>query len=96
MRLCSLEATMEDHLRDLRLRPDGTIDCEYYSMRARQRWAMAPRQAEQEIPAKRPFKQAKLFALAFAVATGAFWTIMLTSPPLTQAADEPVVIATAN
>jgi hypothetical protein len=63
MKLCSLEATMEDHLRDLRLRPDGTIDCEYYSNRARQRWAMAPRQDEQEIPAKSPFGQVKLFAL---------------------------------
>ena len=72
---------MEDHLRDLRLRPDGTIDCEYYSNRARQRWAMPPRQDEQEIPAKSPFRQAKLFALAFAVATGAFWTNMLTHCP---------------
>jgi hypothetical protein len=57
---------MKDHLRDLRLRPDGTIDCEYYSNRARQRWAMAPRQDEQEVPAKSPFGQVKLFALAFA------------------------------
>jgi hypothetical protein len=87
---------MEDHLRDLRLRPDGTIDCEYYSMRARQRWAMAPDQGEQELPAGGPFRQAKLFALACAVAMGTFWTIMVTSPPVTQAADEPVVIAIAN
>jgi hypothetical protein len=87
---------MEDHLGDLRLRPDGTIDCEYYSSRARQRWAMAPRQDEQEIPAQSPFRRVKLFALAFAVATGAFWTIMLASPPVTQAADEPAVIRTSN
>ena len=61
---------MEDHLRDLRLRPDGTIDCEYYSNRARQRWAMPPRQDEQEIQAKSRFGQVKLFALAFAVRHG--------------------------
>jgi hypothetical protein len=87
---------MEDHLRDLRLRPDGTIDCEYYSNCARQRWAIAPPQVEQEVPAKSPFRQVNLLALAFAVATGTFWTIMVTSPPVTQAVDQPVVIATAN
>jgi hypothetical protein len=89
---------MEDHLRDLRLRPDGTIDCEYYSNRARQRWAVAPRQDEQEISAKSPFPQVKLFAFCSRLRGrhGRLLDQHADSPPVTKAADEPVVIATAN
>jgi hypothetical protein len=81
----------------IRYRPDGLIDCEFYRSRSRQRHDAYVREFFSE-PQLRPFmtprtrRGLRLFSAAFAIATGAFWATMLTSPPVTQAGNPPLSI----
>jgi hypothetical protein len=82
----------EGVMEELVFRPDGTIDCEYYAERARKRRAEYPvfqREAggQSTVPVSKAKRRAKRFAAAFAVATGAFWATMATSPPVSEAAN---------
>jgi hypothetical protein len=86
---------------ELRLREDGTIDCEFYIAQARRRreevrlaqreWldvrqrGTVVRDATPCAPVRVP-RAVKGFAAAFALATAAFWATMATSPPVTIAA----------
>ena len=70
------------------LRPDGTIDCEFYIQRSRKRREELLHNAAQ--PATRPFtsrakRHVRMFVAALSVATGMFWAMMLSAPPVTQA-----------
>ncbi len=64
---------------------NGTLDFDYYREKA-----LADRSAALQAysPGLSPRGRRRLaqFALAFALATGAFWTIILTDPPQTEAA----------
>ncbi len=79
---------------NLKLREDGTIDCEFYQEQARKRRAeldeaeRAFKAVQRQVPllpiqVPRPLRA---FMVAFALATAAFWATMATSPPTTQAA----------
>lgn len=78
-------------MEEVRLRSDGTIDCEYYALRARERRSAYERQTtslRQVVPLRSKTKRRLgMFGAAFAVATGAFWATMLTTPPTTEAAN---------
>ena len=76
-----------DHTDSLRLRTDGSIDFEYHVERARRERAEYLRKEVGATMAVSPVvkRRAKMFAAAFVVATAAFWTAMLSSPPVTQA-----------
>ncbi len=83
---------------NLKLREDGTIDCDYYQEQARKRRAEFD-EAEREYHASHwrvPLKQIRVprplraFMAAFVLATAAFWTTMATTPPTSQAAPPPV------
>jgi hypothetical protein len=82
---------------NLKLREDGTIDCDYYQEQARKRRAEFD-EAERQYDASHwpvPLKQIRVprplraFMAAFVLATAAFWTTMATSPPTSQAAPPP-------
>jgi hypothetical protein len=79
---------------NLKLREDGTIDCEFYQEQARRRRAeldeaeRAYNAVQRQVPSQpsRVPRQLRAFMAAFALATAAFWATMATSPPTTQAA----------
>jgi hypothetical protein len=79
---------------NLKLREDGTIDCEFYQEQARKRRAeldkaeRAYHAVQRQVPSQssRVPRQLRAFMAAFALATAAFWATMATSPPTTQAA----------
>lgn len=82
----------EGVMEELVFRPDGTIDCEYYAERARKRRAEYPvfqREAggQGPVPSSKTRRRVRRFAAAFAIATGAFWATMATSPPVSEAAN---------
>ena len=79
---------------DLKLREDGTIDCEFYQEQARKRRAeldeaeRAYNAVQRQVPFQ-PIRQPRplrAFMAAFALATAAFCATMATSPPTTHAA----------
>ena len=78
----------DTRLDTLCLRPDGTIDCEFYIQRSRKRRAellqSAPEPARRS-PASRAKRHGRMFLAALAMATGMSWVMMLSSPPVTQA-----------
>ncbi|HSH82913.1 MAG TPA: hypothetical protein VLA19_30645 [Herpetosiphonaceae bacterium] len=74
---------------DVRRRPDGTIDCDFYVQQSRARHAkhMDRDQSAAKILTRSPRAKRYLrsFVAAGALATGMFWATMLSSPPVTQA-----------
>jgi len=78
----------------LKLREDGTIDCEYYQEQARKRRAecdeaeRAYTAIQRQVPLGpiRVPRPLRAFLAAFALATAAFWATMATSPPTSEAA----------
>ena len=78
-------------MEEIRRHPDGSVDCEFYALRAREhrsahlRQTLSVARLASASPAAR--RGLKLLAAAFLVATGAFWATMITSPPTTEAGD---------
>ena len=75
----------------IRRRPDGTIDCEFYVRQSRERWAKhaseAPTAPEPRILSPSAKRHLKSWAVAFVLATGAFWLTMAKDPPKSVASD---------
>ena len=74
---------------DVRRRPDGTIDCEFYVQQSRARHAkhMDNDLSTAKILTRSPRakRYIQTFVAAGALATGMFWATMLSAPPVTQA-----------
>ena len=71
-------------------RSDGLYNYELHRQRAvRERGTYLRDTLSSSLPSVSPRtkRRLSLFAAAFAVATGAFWATMLTSPPVTEAAN---------
>jgi hypothetical protein len=79
---------------NLKLREDGTIDCDYYQEQARKRRAecdeaqRAYTATQRQVPLRliRVPRPLRAFLAVFALATAAFWATMATSPPTSEAA----------
>ena len=70
---------------------DGSINMDFYraqALRERNEYIRSSLPSGASLPSLTPVarQRVKLFAVAFALATGAFWATMLTSPPKTEAA----------
>ena len=71
-------------------RSDGSIDIDFYRTKALQERSAYIGGILPHVPAPslspEERQRLKVFIVAFAVATGAFWATMLTTPPQTEAA----------
>ena len=69
----------------IRRRPDGTVDCEFYVQRSRQRRAAHMNKVRSTAGSRafspRAKRRIKSWAFAFVLATGAFWLTMANDPP---------------
>ena len=72
----------------IRRRPDGTIDCDFYVRQSRERWASeAPTTPEPRVLSPIAKRHLKSWAIAFVLATGAFFLTMAKDPPKSVASD---------
>ncbi len=78
--------------------PDGSINHDHYRRPARRERDADPHDVPGDAPERgarlpalspRGRRRVEIAAAALVVATGAFWAVMLTSPPTTRAADPP-------
>ena len=83
-------------MQDIRRRPDTSIDVEFYSQQAHRERSVYVRQTLSPLKlliSTTAKGRVTAFAAAFAVASGAFWATMLTSPPTTEAANPALSIS---
>ena len=81
---------------DLRRRPDGSIDCDFYIQQSRARRAEAKHEVSSPAGSPQTKRHFKTFAAAFALATGLFWATMLSSPPVSQANSSSSSLSTSD
>lgn len=82
-------------MEEIRRYPGGTIDCEFYALRAREhrsayvRRTLSPSQLGPLSPKAK--RRLATFGAALALATGAFWATMLAAPPISEAGSSALI-----